>query len=286
MSRQRRICKRRMQRLGRLESFKRQGKEPLLSSSVSSGDSTRGLNRLLFYAGIRLASGHFFALVGVGSALTFGVLQLFLPLSLSLGIAGLVLYFPLVLLQRRVTRRALSFMSDFPTVVLAMATNLKAGLEPYAALRRAVQFFPDNTIVRQEVDSFFARIERGVQRDEALAEFAIRIQLPELCLFRQGLSLVLENGGRFAATLERIARVSRDRAELLQRAQVSTATMRMTAYTLLFVAPVVLSIVAHRTNNFWQIIAHHPVAHTLAMTGVFLIVGSFLVLRRLSALAV
>jgi len=102
-------------------------------------------------------------------------------------------------------------------------------------------------------------------------------------LFRHAFALTLENGGRFAPTLERLARVARDREILMRTARVSTTTMRMTANVLLVIAPLVILMIAVRMENYWGSVIHHPVANTLASIGFTVIIGSYLLLRKMSS---
>ncbi len=258
-------------------------KEATACRDEGSTSSQSQLSLLLLQADVDKSPYEFISsLILVASVCAGFSIRLFSLLG-ALVVFLLVLYMGIAWLRRLAARRAHRFLEDYPSVVLATAASLKAGLSPYAALERAVQFFPRENLVRREADLLLEKLRSGVSKERALAEFAASIDQPDLVLFRQGLLLVLENGGRFSPTLQRLARVSRDRAVLVQSARVSTATMRTTAHILLCLTPALVGMVALRTNEYWTTLFHHPTARILALSGSLLILVSYLTLRRMSA---
>ena len=188
-----------------------------------------------------------------------------------------------LLLEKRADNRSLSFSVDYPTVLMATASSVKAGLTPYAALERSINLLPINSLVRQEVSTLLKKIRSGEPKKNALAEFGNTIRQPDLELFREAFLIVLEHGGRFAPTLERLASVCRDRSSLIRSARVSTASMRMTANVLLVVAPLVVLLIALRTKNFWEILFSNSVANTLGSAGIIIILLSYGILIKMSS---
>ena len=209
---------------------------------------------------------------------SFFLAAYFLPL-----IALLAALIPYSYLSRLADKRADEFLSDYPVILLAAASSMKAGHTVYLAFQRAVVLLPKSSLVRQEIEILLHKINAGVSRELAVSEFAASIRLPELALFRSAFLLVSEHGGRFVPTLQRLATVSRDRATLISGAKVSTASMRMTANFLLAIAPFLLVTISFRSPDFWQQLFHHPTANLLASTGATIILVNYLILRRLSA---
>ena len=93
----------------------------------------------------------------------------------------------------------------------------------------------------------------------------------------------MEHGGKFSPTLQRLATVCRDRSSLISSAKVSTASMRMTANVLLLVSPLVLGIVAVRTENFWDIFFNNSTANSIATLGILIIATSYAILINMSS---
>lgn len=189
---------------------------------------------------------------------------------------------PWIYIDGRLRLRAHAFAVDYPTVLLATASSIKTGMTPYQALERSTKLLPSDSPVRLETERLLSALRRGDRKEQAVATFAQDIALPELDLFRSAFLLVLEAGGRFGPTLERLSGVSKDRATLIENARVSTATMRMTANVLLLLTPFVVGSVAIRTPEFFTLITSHPIANVMASVGVLLIVGCYIVLWKMS----
>lgn len=237
---------------------------------------------LLSQAGLRvspLAYGSFVVLCGLLCAAlsTFLVSRVLVPIVFLLGAA-----IPILRLHQLILCRAQAFSKDYPTMLLATASSVKAGLTPYEALERATRMLAKDNLLRVEVDSLLHRLRVGLSREAAVAQFGSSIRLPELELFRAAFLLVLENGGRFSPTLYRLAEVSNSRATLIQGAEVSTASMRMTANILLVFAPFLLALIAVRTPRFCELIVNDPAANFLASTGALIIIVSHIALKQMS----
>ncbi len=216
-----------------------------------------------------------------GSALALGSAAILAPYFVPLFfLAGLRA--PFSYLEARIQKRAMEFAEDYPTVLLATASSMKVGMTAYAALERSIKLLPEKSLVRSEVQKLVADLRQGLKKEEALQRFGQTIRQPDLALFRSAFLLVLENGGRFAPTLQRLATVSKDRSVLISAARVSTASMRMTANIILAVTPLIVGVIAARTEKFWDLLLHHPVANTMASAGIVIIFFCFIFLKRMS----
>ncbi len=189
---------------------------------------------------------------------------------------------PLALVERRVRDRANQFSADYPTVLLATASSIKAGMTAYRALERSIRLLPEDSLVRSEVRNLLAALDKGTPREQAVSRFARGIRQPDVELFRTAFSLASEHGGKFGPTLERLARVCRDRGTLTHMAGVRTATMRMTANVLLALTPVIVMMIAVRTDGYWDLFLNDPTANTLSTAGILCILISYATLIRMS----
>ena len=189
---------------------------------------------------------------------------------------------PIVYLQNKAEKRTMLFLGDYPSILLAIASYMKAGLSLYPAMEKSAKLLPDNNLVAQEVKVLLEKISSGVGKDQAILSFATHIRLPELELFRQALLLAADNGGKFVPTLHRLAIISKDRSNLIVSAKSGTSAMKLTANVLLVITPVLLLLMAARIENFWGIMINDSVANALASTGAMLILFNYLLLRRMS----
>ncbi len=248
-----------------------------------SGKINKGLFTKLRYAGLPTRPTLFLLLCAVlATALSvFCSVALTSDLIPIYALAGF--YLPFMFLHARVEHRAAAFAADYPTVLTATASSIRSGLTALAALRRSIKLLPPSSPVRTEVERLVSNLECGMPREIALSSFAADVDQSDLDLFRAGFSLVMDNGGPFSPTLERLALVCRSRETLISSARVSTATMRMTANILVVIAPLLIGMIAARTPDYWEVFRNHPQANFLGSVGIVLISCNYFLLRRLSA---
>jgi Flp pilus assembly protein TadB len=244
--------------------------------------TTSVIGELIAFSGVRI-SKTCFVLLSVFSGLGSSFFSAFFIMAYSVPLVFIVgSCLPWLWLEVKSNKRAVEFSIDYPAVLLATASSLKAGMNIYIALERAVLLLPKENLLRGEVVKLLERLRAGAVREQVVAEFARDIKQSEVELFRSACLLVFEHGGRFAPTLERLAQVSRERNLLIQSANVSTTNMRMTANALLVFCPIILAMIAVRTENFFQLIIENPLANTLASFGAMMILFSYAVLQKMS----
>ncbi len=190
-----------------------------------------------------------------------------------------IIYFLSSSKRRKVANK---FAEEFPSVLLATSSNIKAGLTVYSALERSIVLLPDDSVAKKEVKSFLLKINKGVAKDIAVKKFAEDIEIPELRLFRRAFLLVITNGGKFSRTLERLSQVCRERENLIKSARVSTASMRMTANILLAIAPLLIMVMSVRSKDYWKVLFNNSTAFYIGLSGTLIIFISYFILRRMS----
>jgi Flp pilus assembly protein TadB len=242
------------------------------------------LKQLLIYADVNVPPFLIIiatALIGLGAGVGASII---VPTSFVPLYALLFSTIPYSWLNQRASARAATFAEDYPGILLATASSIKAGLTPVGSLESAVDLLPSKSMAKREVQELIKRLEDGEHKEEAIAKFADSVRLPELRLFRRALLLVTEHGGRFAPTLERLASVTRDRSILISAARVSTTSMRITANVMLYVvAPFILLTLSAQRDDFWTQLLTHPIANTGAAIGVSLMALGVATLRKMSA---
>lgn len=240
-------------------------------SMLRSTHSRRGAKRY----GFLIAS---LCLGGVcGYAASLILLPHFVPAYIVLG--ALV---PYAYISKKSDEQALDFLEDYPSVLMATASSVRAGLTPTEALARACKLLPERSLCRKETTKLLKKLHSGVSKRQALAEYGADIRLPILDLFRAAFLMVLESGGRFAPSLVRLAELASDTSILMKEARVATTSMRMTGTILLLVIPVILVILSVRNDDYWTTFFSHPVAHTSASVGLFVITLGTVILRMMS----
>ncbi len=226
----------------------------------------------IYFLSICIFSGIFFVIL---FDLVFSLY--FLPIFFLLGF-----FIPVSYCETKIRKRAANFNSDYPQFLMAMASSIKVGLTPYQAMEKATKLLSKDSLLKKEVEYLLKKIDSSLEKEKAIEEFASNIRLPDIKLFRSALSLVIENGGRFAPTLTRLANVSNNRSSLIRLAEVSTANMRMTANILLMISPVILLIISLNYENYWETLTSNRVANNLATAGSMIIIGCYMILRKMS----
>lgn len=242
----------------------------------------KGLSLLLYQADSKISVATFLIyslLSGILLTLFFSKLFTiyFIPVFFILGCL-----IPLAYQERQIKNRVANFAEDYAELLLAMSSSIKVGMTADRALERSIDLFPEKSLVKLEVRKLLDNLSDGTSKEVAINHFARSIRLPELDLFRSAYLLVLENGGKFSPTLKRLAEVTKDRLTLILSAQVSTATMRMTANFLLFFLPIILLLLSSRTKNYWQLLLHHPQINFFASIGLSMILLGYFVLLKMS----
>ena len=240
------------------------------------------LAKLIRYAGVFISAEVVVAFMLFAGASAYLLIEEFCPKWLAVICGVICLVSPLLYLERLAYKRAAKFAEEFPAILLATASGLSAGHTALAALERSTRLLPEKSKIRFEVAQLLDLLRTGVPKEVAIRDFAADIQLEELDLFRSAFVLSLENGGRLAPSLQRLAQVLKDRSILITSARTATAVMRMTASFLLLLAPLIVSMVAFRTPDFFHKLFTHPVARDAGSLGILLIVGNCFLLRRMS----
>lgn len=236
----------------------------------------------LFQAGLNINSIYlpfFCFLSGIFFIMIFNLVFsfYFIPIFFLLGF-----FAPLSYLEAKIGKRATNFNADYPHFLLAMSSSIKVGLTPYQGMEKAIKLLSKDSLLKNEVQILLKKIDAGTEKEKAIEEFALSIRLPDIKLFRSALSLVIENGGRFAPTLARLASVSNNRSSLIRLAEVSTANMRMTGNILLAISPMILLIISSNYENYWEILISNHTANNLATLGSLMIISCYIILRKMS----
>lgn len=176
--------------------------------------------------------------------------------------------------QRRGRREVLLFERDYPTFLLSLASSVRAGLDPLAAILTTRDIFPPSSPIHQEIARIEALIREGEPELDALERFAEVIAHPDLPLFRSTLTIAIREGGPIGPSLERLARVTRRRQAFRQRARGAVAMQRLSAFGIVGSA---ISILAFQLITARQQIIQaitHPIGLiAYGLGGLFLLFG-------------
>lgn len=163
------------------------------------------------------------------AAIALLVLALFFSEPLiAVGIPILFLFQKLSL-SRRAERRSEDFERDYPALLLALSSSMKSGLDPLIALQKSRDLFREGSTMREEIERFSSLLDSGAAEDEAVNQFGSSIRHPDLDLFRAAFLLSRREGSSLAQSLQRLARVSRQRQSFRRKIRTAVALQKLSA---------------------------------------------------------
>lgn len=91
-------------------------------------------------------------------------------LKSKLALLGLVPYVFCInyLKNSRLRARERVFIEEYPAVLLATASNLKAGLSVYSALERAIQLLDESSVIKLELKQLLEKVSMGIPKEDAV----------------------------------------------------------------------------------------------------------------------
>ena len=200
----------------------------------------------LTQAGMTMSVQQLALLMG-GATVTIGVLfpilggisgRLHSPMAVVLLIVfavvlGIVL--PLMLLSRKAAKRIAKFEAQFPVALDIFVRGLRAGHPVSSALELLVSEMPDP--IGSEFGIVIAEMNYGYDLRGALANLAKRVRTQDIQMFVVSVAIQSETGGNLANILEGLAKVIRDRANMVLKVRALASEGKMTGM-LLSILPV------------------------------------------------
>ncbi len=144
--------------------------------------------------------------------------------------AGIGVVLPMVVLDRKATKRMKKFEEQFPVALDIFVRGLRAGHPVTGALDLLVEEMPDP--IGSEFAMVSAEISYGYDLRDALANLAHRVQTPDIQMFVVSVAIQSETGGNLSDILDGLARVIRDRQSMVLKVRALASEGKMTSYVL------------------------------------------------------
>ena len=164
-----------------------------------------------------------------GGAMTFTVHRILAPPAMLIGsllVALLIGGWPLLRLRERIQRRKLMMLREFPFMLDMVTLCVEAGLNLHGALRQAALNGPAGPL-REELHYMLSDIRAGVSRQDALAQWAQRCNLPALHHFVSAVSQAEQSGMSLGPVLRTQADQRRSERFLRAEKQALEAPVKM-----------------------------------------------------------
>jgi tight adherence protein B len=239
------------------------------------------LRERLEKTGWTISLGHYFAAcVAVGFGVTIlrmilldmpPLLGILLGISAGVGLPHLVVTFLIKL-------RYKGFLAQFPEAIDLITRGLKSGL-PVAESIRTVGAEFDGP-VGEEFRFVADRIKLGQPIEEALADVAKRIDLPEFKFFVISIAVQRETGGNLTETLENLSDILRKRRQLKLKIKALSSEAKASAIIIGSLPFVMLGILLMVNENYMMQLFTDPRGNLLLGIGAgFLTVGTAVMVK-------
>lgn len=176
-----------------------------------------------------------------------------------------------LVLQRRIHRRAVEFERDYPTFLLSLASSVRTGLDTVQAIQSVKEMYPESSELRKELSILCESLNAGTSEEDAFLAFGSSIAHPDIRLFSAALILSRKQGSSLGACLQRLTKVTRQRQSFRRKSRAAVAMQRMSAFGIAGCSVLIGGMqIGMNPKNFidsW----HHPLGHTLIVSGILLL---------------
>lgn len=260
-----------------LEGYYKSTTDQPKSESNATSDRVKQLYQFAGYTSANIRSQIIRFTVAVISSvlllIVFGkaYLLLIVPLAIS---------FEYLLLEARSTSRSQAFERDYTALLLSLASGVRTGLDPLVALMECRDMFEAGSEIHKELTQIKELIDSGRSEEEVICSIGSTIRHPDLQLFRSALLLARKEGASLGVSLERLARVTRQRQSFRRKIRGAVALQKLSAIGISLCA-VVIAAIQFLTNPKGVMTAwRHPVGSYLLWLGILMIIiGLFWMLR-------
>ncbi len=142
----------------------------------------------------------------------------------ALGVLGLLTY-----ARCKETQCNRAIERDLPALLTAVASSVRAGIDPLRAIIDAKGYLPAESPFVSEVRLFEQRLARGEDEFEAIEQLLAGAYNADVELFKRCILLSRRHGSSLADPLHRIVRVVRQRQSFKRKTRAALAMHRMSA---------------------------------------------------------
>ena len=189
---------------------------------------------------------------------------------------------PLVGSQYRRAARIRRFEQDYPAFLHSVATGVRTGLDPIAAIKSSISLLPPGSPLSEVVNEFLEAMRQGVSEAIAIDRIGDGIGHPDLSLLRSALRLAREEGSSISTCLCRLARVTQQRQVFRRKVRTALALQRLSARAIVL-CTLLIALVQYSVNrDALQMALSHPVGQKCIWFGVLSTVLGMVWIQTLS----
>lgn len=176
-----------------------------------------------------------------------------------------------IMFSGRLKKRTESFERDYPALLLSLASGVRTGLDPFVALCKCGELFSCDSEMKHELERLRKVIDSGATEERAIQEFASSLPHPDLPLFRSAFMLARKEGSSLAETLQRLARVTRQRQSFRRKIRSAIAMQKLSAIGISLCA-IVIGLIQGVTNpDAFRAAWQNPIGSRALIAGLALV---------------
>ncbi len=212
----------------------------------------------------------------VGMAL---MLVLGLPILAGLGFALATYILPVFYFNRRRKKRLNKLMLQLPDVFELLSQALRAGHSLASGMQLVANELPDPA--GTEFGRVFHEQNLGLKIDDALKNFADRMNVLDVRFFVTAVLIQRQTGGDLAEVLDKISGVIRDRIKLFGTVQALTAEGRLSGAVLLALPVVVFMAMLKINYEYAEMLWADPTGQMMAMFAIVQMIMGWMMIKKI-----
>lgn len=200
------------------------------------------------------------------------------PLLAVIG-CGVGAFAPFAVVASKGAQRKRAFEAQLPDVLMTISGSLKVGQSFNHSLRATVE--EGQPPASEEFARVLNEARLGRPMDDALESMADRIDSEDLRFVLMSVTIQREIGGSLAELFQTVSDAVRDRQQFRRRVKAVTAMGRASAYVLLALPFFTAGLIALVNPDYLKPLADTGVGQAIVATGLAMMVGAALILKKI-----
>jgi len=215
----------------------------------------------------------------IASILLALLVALRLPIVLGLGLAVGVYVFPVMYLIYRRKKRLNKLIKQLPDVFELLGQALRAGHSLASGAQVIANELPEPA--GTEFARVFHEQNLGLRIEDALTNFAERVDVLDIRFFVTAVLIQRQTGGDLAEVLDKISSVIRDRIKLHGTVQALTAEGRLSGYVLLALPFAVFAAMLKINYEYAELLWAHPTGQMLSVFAIVSMIMGWVMIKKI-----
>jgi tight adherence protein B len=241
---------------------------------------TARLQTTLEQANVNLSASHLLVnLTLVASILLALLVVLQLPILAGLGAVVAVYVLPILYLAWRRKKRINRLVLQLPDVFELLSQALRAGHSLASSVQVVADELPEPA--GTEFGRVFHEQNLGLRIEDALANFAERMDVLDVRLFVTAVLIQRQTGGDLAEVLDKISTLIRDRIKLQGTVKALTAEGRLSGGVLLALPFVVFAAMLKVNYEYAELLWSHPTGQMMSMFAIVSMIMGWVMIKKI-----